>query len=282
MLLLPAAALSAAVAEADADRPPYGGYGHQPHPQPPPKLYCRPTNTSIYAEVCVPGVESRTNPVGLNIKRVEDDQFCYTKTSTSCREETRTIQRDVCTYEYDQQKVKAGATVTQVTYEEKAETMKVTTCRPTPPAYGGYGHQPEPHYGESGEYQKCRGEYQTQQYRVPKVDQPLEIAVDIAFPEPRQACTTVSIEVTETVCEDNSQEVCIGLAKLVDDRQYVDQVRELKFKLFIVYFLFVGSCTKTMLFYSIQTIPEIGQPDCQQLTLTLPTEACSKGYHKTQ
>ena len=212
LLLFPALALGAAT----ADR----GYGHPP---PAPKLYCRPTNTSVYAEVCVPGIDTATEPVGLNIKRVEDDQFCYTKTSTSCEEVTRTIDREVCTYEYEQRRVKAGATTTQVTYEDKSETMKVTSCRPTPQ----YGYHQDP-YADKGEYQKCREEYQTQQYRVPKVDVPLEIAVDIAFPEPRQACQTVSIEVTETVCQDNSEEVCIGLAKLEDDKQYVDQVREKK------------------------------------------------------
>ncbi len=109
-----------------------------------------------------------------------------------------------------------------MTYEPKSETMKVTTCRVQPPAYG----HPQPAYGHesTGSLQKCKAEYQTQSYNLPRVDQPLEIAVDIAFPEPKQVCQDVNIEVTETVCEDSNQEVCIDLVKLEDDRQYVDQV----------------------------------------------------------
>jgi len=157
------------------------------------------------------------------------------------------VDRQICTYEYEQRRVKAGATTVQKTYEAKSETMKVTTCRPTPSHYGqqpsGYGH-------DSGEYQKCREEYQTQSYNVPKVDIPLEIAVDIAFPEPVQKCETISIEITETQCEDVSEDRCIDLAALEDGTQTIDQ-----------------------------TTARLGAPDCNKLTLTLPTEACSKEHN---
>jgi hypothetical protein len=178
---------------------------------------------------------------------VEDDQFCYTASSSQCEEVTRTVERQVCTYEYEQRRVKAGATTVQKTYDTKSETMKVTTCRPTPPHYG----QPQSYGHDSGEYQKCKEEYQTQSYRVPLVNQPLEIAVDIAFPEPVQKCETISIEITETQCSDVSEERCIDLAALVDDTQTLDQ-------------------TKAVL----------GAPNCNKLTLALPTEACSKEHYK--
>ncbi len=97
--------LLALVSASLADRPGYGGYS---------RPYCRPTNTSIYAEVCVPGIASETSPVTLAVKNVADDEFCYTATKTVCREETKTIERDVCTYTYEAKKEAAPATITQV------------------------------------------------------------------------------------------------------------------------------------------------------------------------
>jgi hypothetical protein len=53
---------AAAVAAVEASAP----YGHNAGYAP--KLYCRPTNTSVYAEVCVPGISTASEPVTLNIK----------------------------------------------------------------------------------------------------------------------------------------------------------------------------------------------------------------------
>ena len=41
---------------------------------------------------------------------------------------------------------------------------------------------------------------------MPKADTPKEIAIDITFPEPKQVCEEVSIEVTETACGDSAEE----------------------------------------------------------------------------
>ena len=54
-----------AAAGADHGAP---GYGYAP------KLYCRDTNTSVYAEVCVPGIDTATKPVELPVKNVADDR----------------------------------------------------------------------------------------------------------------------------------------------------------------------------------------------------------------
>ena len=92
----------------------------------------------------------------------------------------------------------------QITDDLKSETMKVTTCsaagyhqRPT------YGH----HQGKrsAGEHQYCREEYQTQEYRIPNVEQPNEVYVEVAVPEPRKECRTITTELTEVVCKDVSR-----------------------------------------------------------------------------
>ena len=83
-----------------------------------------------------------------------------------------------------------------MTYEDKSETMKVTTCRAS-----GYGD----HYG-AGEHQYCREEYQTQAYRVPLVTEPYEISLEVSAPEPVKNCVVKDIVITEVVCKDI--EVC--------------------------------------------------------------------------
>ena len=64
----------------------------------------------------------------------------------------------------------------QITDDVNSETMKVTTCSPTAgygkPSYG-YGH----HKRSAGEHQYCREEYQTQEYRLPKVEEPTEVGI---------------------------------------------------------------------------------------------------------
>ena len=198
-----------ALAEAEAD----SGYAHQP------KYYCRDTNTSIYAEVCVPGFTTETKPVELAVKNVVDDKYCYTQTQTQCEETTKNVDREICTYTYVSKAEKRDATTTKVTYEEKSETMKVTTCSASEYGPHVYG---KPKHGH-GEHQYCREEYQTQEYRVPKVDQPLEVQVDVAVPDPVKECVTKAIEITEVICQDITAEKCIDLVKFEDGTVAVDQ-----------------------------------------------------------
>merc|ERR1712038_1788299 len=172
-------ALLPLVAFADHHAPAYGGYG--------PKYHCRDTNTSVYAEVCVPAFADEVTPVTLAVKNVVDNDYCYNQIRTVCETPETVVQREICTYTYSSVKSVQPATTTQVTYEEKSETMKVTTCSPS-----GYGD----HYG-AGEHQYCRAEYQTQAYRVPLVTVPLEVTVDVAVPVPEQVCVTKDIVITE-------------------------------------------------------------------------------------
>merc|ERR1711953_33091 len=72
----------------------------------------------------------------------------------------------------------------------------------------------------------------------------------LSYPAPKEVCVTKSIEITEVKCEDKIDNVCFNVAKFVDATNVVDQV---------------------------ETI--IGEPSCEQITLTLPTQACSKAHH---
>lgn len=217
-------------AEADS------GYGYAP------KFYCRDTNTSIYAEVCVPGFTNEVKPVELDVKKAADDEYCFTQTKTECEETTKNVEREICTYNYVEKKETLSATTTQLTYEEKSETMKVTTCKPS----AGYG--PE-HYGSKGEHQYCHEEYQTQEYKVPKVDTPVDVPVEVSVPEPVKECFKKTLQITEVVCKDVETPKCISLTKLEDAKESVDQSEVI-----------------------------LGEPDCKQVTLTLPTQACSKQH----
>merc|ERR1712012_1161023 len=172
--------LAPAVALADT------GYGYAP------QVYCRDTNTSVYAQVCVPAFTSKVTPVTLDIKKDVDNDYCYEK---------------ICTYKYKSVKETLGAQTTQVTYETKTETMKVTTCKPS-----GYG---QPHYG-AGEHQYCHEKYQTQSFKVPLVTEPLEVSVDVAAPQPEQVCVEKEITITEVVCKDIKEEKCFNVAKFED------------------------------------------------------------------
>merc|ERR1712018_1087456 len=207
-----------------------------------PEFTCRDTNTSIYAEVCVPAFTEKVTPVTLAVKEVVDNDYCFDRVLTVCEETSTTVEREICTYEYEREDVTAPCTTTQVTYDEKSETMKVTTCGASGYGSPGYGH---------GEHQYCREEYQTQAYKVPLVTVPLEQSCSLAYPAPKKVCVTKAIEITEVKCEDKIKNKCFNVAKFADAENTVDQKEVV-----------------------------IGEPSCEQITLTLPTQACQKssGY----
>jgi hypothetical protein len=226
-VLLPALAL--------ADHAP--AYGYAPAP-----VYCRETNTSIYAEVCVPAFTTTSTPVVLAVKNVVDNDYCYKQIRTVCEETTKSVDREICTHNYVKKAETLTATTTQVTSEIKTESMRVTTCRPS-----GYATA----YGDAGEHQYCREEYQTQQYSVPIVTVPLIVNVEVAAPEPVRNCVTKTIQITEVVCQDIEEEKCFNVAKFEDGTNTVEQIEVV-----------------------------LGEPNCNQVTLTLPTKVCPvhKGY----
>merc|ERR1711936_1260747 len=232
LLIMQAFILALLPLVAFADHAPAYGYG--------PQYHCRDTNTSVYAEVCVPAFTTVDKPITLDVKVVEDNDYCYQQITTVCSLTTKTSSHTLCTYSYQNKVTTLDARVTQVTYAEKSETMKVTSCKPS-----GYGD----HYG-AGEHQYCREEYQTQAYKVPLVDAPLDITVELTNPEPIKECVTKDIILTEVVCEDIVEQKCFNVAELVDDVNVVDQVEII-----------------------------LGEPNCNAVTLTLPTKACKKSHY---
>merc|ERR1711863_146368 len=222
--------LALLVASVYADHAPAYGYA--------PDYTCRDTNTSIYAEVRVPAFAEQITPVTLAVKVVVDNDYCFDEVLTVCEETSTIVEREICTYEYAREDVTAPCTTTQVTYADKSETMKVTTCSPS-----GYG---TPGYGQ-GEHQYCREEYQTQAYKVPLVTEPKEETCALAYPAPNKVCVTKAIEITEVICKDNVAQKCFNVAKLVDATNTIQQKEII-----------------------------IGEPSCEQLTPTLPTQACTK------
>jgi len=206
-----------------------------------PEFYCRDTNTSVYAEVCVPAFTEKVTPVTLAVKEVVDNDYCFDRVLTICEETSTTVNREICTYVYEREDVTAPCTTTQVTYDQKSETMKVTSC-----GAAGYGHG----YGYGkGEHQVCKEEYQTQAYKVPLVTEPLEVTCALAYPAPKKVCVTKAIELTEVKCEDKIENKCFNVAKFADATNTVEQKE-------IV----------------------IGEPSCEQITLSLPTQACAKAH----
>merc|ERR1712128_15167 len=219
--------------------------GYHAAPAYAPQYSCRDTNTSVYAEVCVPAFAEKVTPVTLAVKEVIDNDYCFDRVLTICEETSTIVEREICTYVYEREDVVAPCTTTQVTYEDKSETMKVTRC-----GASGYGQQS---YGHGkGEHQVCREEYQTQAYKVPLVTVPLEVSCSLAYPAPKKVCVTKAIEITEVKCEDLIENKCFNVAKFADATNTVEQKE-------IV----------------------IGEPSCEKITLTLPTQACAKahGYH---
>merc|ERR1711935_1101099 len=210
-----------------ADHPPAYGYG--------PRIHCRNTTNAVNAEVCVPAFTEKITEITLAVKEVQDNDYCYEQIKTVC-EVTETInQHELCTYSYAPKTETLPAQVTQVTYEEKSETMKVTNCKAS-------GHND--HY--KGEHQVCGEEYQTQAYKVPLVTAPLDITVDLTNPEPVETCVTKDIILTEVKCEDIVNERCFNVARLVDNSNVIDQVDII-----------------------------IGEPKCDAITLELPTQSCT-------
>jgi len=218
------------------------GVAHAVHHAP--ELLCRDTNTSIYAEVCVPAFAEQVTPVTLAVKEVVDNDYCFDRVLTICEETNTVVQREICTYVYEREDVVTDCQTTQVTYDEKSETMKVTACGVQAPAYG---YAADPYHGE---HQVCHEEYQTQAYKVPLVTAPLTVQCSLAYPAPKEVCVTKDITITEVKCEDKIENKCFNVAKFVDATNTVDQKEII-----------------------------IGEPSCEQITLTLDTQACRQQHH---
>merc|ERR1712066_301919 len=186
---------------------------HAPAYAPAPAYHCRDTNTSVYAEVCVPAFTNVEKEVVLDVKVVEDNDYCYEQITTVCSLTTKTSSHELCTYSYQDKTDTLDARVTQVTYEDKSETMRVTSCKASGYGHGGYG---------AGEHQYCREEYQTQAYKVPLVTEDLNIEASLSEPQPKEICTDVEVEITEVKCSDAVAEKCVDLVKFEDSTNTID------------------------------------------------------------
>ena len=92
----------------------FAAHAPAPHYGYAPKYHCRDTNTSVYAEVCVPAFASKTTPVTLAVKNVVDNDYCYDQIRTVCEETSRTEPREICTYNYVKKAETRQARTTQV------------------------------------------------------------------------------------------------------------------------------------------------------------------------
>merc|ERR1711953_922962 len=97
MLAFIVVALAASVS-ADIHAPAHG-YGYAP------EFYCRDTNNSIYAEVCVPAFTDKVTPITLAVKEVVDNDYCFDRVLTVCEETSTIVEREICTYVYEQETV---------------------------------------------------------------------------------------------------------------------------------------------------------------------------------
>ena len=186
----------------------------------------------------MPAFAEQVTPVTLAVKEVVDNDYCFNRVLTICEETSTVVQGEICTYVYEREDVVTDCQTTQITYDEKSETMKVTACGVQDPAYG-YGADPY-----RGEHQVCHEKNQTQAYKVPLVIAPLIVQCSLAYTAPKEICVTEDITISEVKCEDKVENKCSNVAKFVDATNTVDQKEII-----------------------------IGEPSCEQITLTLDTQA---------
>jgi hypothetical protein len=225
-----------------------GGYAYAPD------YYCRDTNTSVYAEICVPAFAPRVTPLSLATKNIMNGEYCFDEVLTECKETSTTVDRKICTFQYVKEEAVALCATTQVTFDEKAETMKETSCKKKASGFAAATSYGTPSYGVpapahgTGVHQHCREEYQTQAYRVPLVTVPNPELCKLSFPAPKQVCVTKSLVLTEVKCAEKVEKrTCFPVVKWVDSSVRVEE--------------------KDV---------AIVEPSCKQRTLTLPTQACTK------
>merc|ERR1712226_1315970 len=123
--------LALAVAAAVAEPVQHHGH-HAAHHAP--ELLCRDTNTSIYAEVCVPAFAEQVTPVTLAVKEVVDNDYCFDRVLTICEETNTVVQREICTYVYEREDVVTDC----------PSHRPVQPCLPRP--QGGLCHQGHHHH----------------------------------------------------------------------------------------------------------------------------------------
>ena len=99
-----------AFADHHAPHVPHGGYGYGP------QIHCRNTTNTVNANVCVPAFTEKVTPITLEVKEVEDSDYCYDQIRTVCTETSSISSHELCTYSYAPKTETLPAQVTQVSH----------------------------------------------------------------------------------------------------------------------------------------------------------------------
>ena len=208
----------------------YGyGYGYEE-----PKHNCTVQDVTEIADVCVPAFETVCAPVELAIKIIVDKEFNYQVTRTVCTESIDIIPNEVCSYAYQQKTEETTAKTVEVTFEKKEDVQMVTVCQP---GHHGYG------YGSYG-HNYCKEVAQTTAYNVPVVT-PVDVPVEVAYPEAIKTCVDKPISLPRVTCEDIVEDRTITVPEVEDSSVSVEK------------------CDT-----------KLAAPACQKVELTLPKQVC--------
>merc|ERR1711935_1226887 len=209
--------------------PHYGGYGYEE-----PKHNCTVQDVTEIADVCTPVIVTECNAVELPIKIIVEVDFVYTVTRTVCTESIDIIPNEVCSYAYQQKTEATTAKTVEVTFEKKEDVQMVTVCQP---GHHGYG------YGSYG-HNYCKEVAQTTAYNVPVVT-PVDVPVEVAYPEAIKTCVDKPISLPRVTCEDIVEDRTITVPEVEDS------------------IVLVEKCDT-----------KLAAPACQKVELTLPKQVC--------
>merc|ERR1711902_481458 len=187
------------------------------------------------AEVCVPAFETVCANVDLPIKVIVDKEFTYTVTRTVCTESIEEIDNEICSYSYQQKTEGTNAKTVEVTFEKQEDVQMATVCQPGHGygyGHGGYGHN------------YCKEVAQTTAYNVPVVT-PVDVPVEVPYPEAIKTCVDKPISLPRVTCEDIVEDRTITVPEVEDSSVSVEK------------------CDT-----------KLAAPACQKVELTLPKQVC--------
>jgi len=213
---------------------PKPSYGHQESHN------CSIQEEKASATVCVPSLGApECSPVSLKGVEVVEKEKCLSITRTVCTEGEEEVTVDVCTITYSPSPVQAEATLVEVTFKKECSKQMVTVCQPQS-GYHSHG------YGDynKGSYQHCKEIAQETCYNKPAT-QPTQEQVTLMVPTPSQDCGPQQITIPTVQCEDITEERCVQLPSVSSTQVEAEQC----------------------------TVP-LGQPQCNQMDLTLPLQVC--------
>ncbi len=87
-----------------------------PPPAPLPVKNCTVVDEAVRAEICVPDFRTECNSDSVVSKHLEEGEFCYNVTRTSCTQKEITDDVEVCTYTYERKEQNAKAKNVEVEF----------------------------------------------------------------------------------------------------------------------------------------------------------------------